>query len=124
VNLIQELGGEVSKEIKYAEADTIGLAVTNLTKAVAPLEALIDAEAPAAVADVIAAVEKADVTVIGPANSALVNGVLNAYSASIQAELTPLLADANSVIVGFVPKVIAALQAVQTKLQSEAAASV
>jgi hypothetical protein len=116
------LGSLLSREVKFAEAAVIGLAVSKLSTGAAALEELIDAEAPQAVASLIAAVEKAD-SVLGPANALVVNGVLSTYESDIEAELTPLMADANSAIAGFVPKVVAAVQAVQNKLQAEALAT-
>lgn len=115
-----------SREIKFGEALFINHAADVLS-AKAPaiaanLPADINALAAGGTAAVIAAVEKAD-SVLGPIGRITVNGALSTYSSEIQAELSVMLSSAEQVVEAFLPKVVAAMQAVAAKLNAEALAA-
>lgn len=116
------IGSFISRQIKFGEAAVINLAANSLNAHAAQLEENVANDAPAAAASIVAAVEKAD-TILGPAESALINGTINAYSAEIDAGVAELVAAGQGVISSKVPTVVSAMQQLASKLQTEALAS-
>lgn len=121
------LGSLASRLFKFGEANVIGHAASAIAAHAPAIESQLPAEivtaATVAANDLVAAVERVD-GVLGPAGSALVNGTITAYKTQIVAELETILTAADTKIVGFVPKVVAAMQTVAAKLHAEAQATV
>lgn len=111
----QALAKFEQREQKYVEAAALNYAADQLSANTATIEQFVVAEAPQGVEALVAAVEKADAHV--PA-AVFINAALNAGKAQIEAELTPLVAQGGALI----PNVVAAIKAVASKLQAEAAA--
>lgn len=116
------IGSFISRQIKFAEAAVITLAAGSLNAHVGDLETLVATDAPLAAGAIVSAVEKAD-KALGPAESALINSTINAYSTEIDTEVAGLLSGVNAQLEQKVGIVVAAMQAVAAKLQTEALAS-
>lgn len=116
------LGSFLSKEIKYGEAALINAAANLLAKRAPDVEQLVEVDAPAVIADIIPAIEKAD-GVLGPVGALSVNAVLTTYQTEIDAELATLVTDVTATGLEFTAKVVAAMNAVASKLQAEANAA-
>jgi len=120
--MFQAIEKFAEREVKFAEAALLSDVANTLTAKAPDLEPLVDADAPAGVAAIVAAVEKADAA-LGPAVSAAINGTLSAYSAQVESALATLADGAATVASGKVVQVATAVKAVAAKLQAEALAA-
>jgi hypothetical protein len=111
-------GSFFSKEIKYAEAELINTAATQLSNHTTQIETLIDASAPQGVDAIVNVVENND-KALGPLVAVFVNSTLTGYKAEIETELQTLVAQGGALV----PNVVTAMRNVATKLQAEAAAA-
>jgi hypothetical protein len=118
MGLLNEVGGFLSREVKFEEAAYLNNASAALNRIAPKIEPEIDASAPQTVATVIAAVEKVDGSVLGPAGAAFVNGALSAFAADINAEVAKLA----PVVGTFVVKLASAAATVAAREQAFALA--
>ena len=112
------ISGFAERTVKFAECDGITFVVQKLTSAQLLLDQTITT-APAEAAAIIAAVDTAAKTYFGPFVGAEVSAVL----AVAEPPLASLITSLGTTVSGYTPKVVAALQQIEAKLQAEATAA-